>query len=93
MRAFQDPAGAVETSEKRSAPPALNRGGEALARRDRPGALGEALGAEQLAADRASQEVFAGVGAACEETAEPAGRSDRIDGRTSGAVSRYVIAE
>ncbi len=93
MRALQDPAGAVETSEQRRAPPALDRGGQALPRGDRPGAFGEAFGAEQLAADRSSQQVFAGVCAACEETAEPAGRSERIDGRTSGAVSRYVIAE
>jgi hypothetical protein len=71
--ALQDAAGAFEAGEQGRAPPAAgSRRRETLAGGRDLGALGEVLGAEELAVDRAGEEVLAGIGAAAEETREGA---------------------
>ena len=70
MRVVQDPAGLVEAGEQAGAPPPGGDRGQALAGRRGPGAIGEVLGAEQLAADRSAEQFVRGVRAAGEKTAE-----------------------
>jgi hypothetical protein len=58
---LEDPAGAVETPEKRCLPPSPSSGRQALTGRDLPGPLGQTLGAEQLPADRPGEPILASV--------------------------------
>jgi hypothetical protein len=58
---LEDPAGAVEAREKRGLPPSPPSGRQALTGRDFPGPLGQALGAEQLAADGPGEPILAGI--------------------------------
>ncbi|MFL5517933.1 MAG: hypothetical protein ACJ8DJ_17375 [Gemmatimonadales bacterium] len=78
---FQNPAGAVEACQQGSPPPAGAGGaGQALLRGQGLGSLTEMFGTEQLAADRAGEEVFPPVPATSDETGEEAGRTQGRDG-------------
>jgi len=87
VRVLEDAAGAVEAGEEWGAP-AGAPGDEALPDGQILRALAQALGAQQLAADRARQEVFAGARAAREEAGEDAGRLQRRDGEGLGRWER-----
>jgi hypothetical protein len=81
MGFLEDSAGAVETLEKWGLPPSASSGRQALAGRDLPGPLGQALGAEQLAADGPGEPILPGIGPQQgREEGEGAARAQR-DGR------------
>jgi hypothetical protein len=65
---FQNPAGAVEARQERGSPPAGRRATQALLRGQGLRPLAEVLGAEQLAADRSREQIFACVRTTSEET-------------------------
>jgi hypothetical protein len=58
---LEDSAIPVEARQKRGLPPRAFPGRQALTGSDFPGPLGQALGAEQLAADGAGQPVLPGI--------------------------------
>ena len=80
MGAFEDAAGVVEPGEERRPPAARPRLGQPLPGGQVLGALGQVLGAEQLAADRAGEQILAGVGAGPEPAEDGAAEGQRIDG-------------
>jgi hypothetical protein len=59
---LEDLAGAVETGEKWCLPPRPSSGRQPLTGGELPGPLGQALGAEQLAADGPGKPILAGIG-------------------------------
>jgi hypothetical protein len=61
VRAFEETAGSVEPGQKRGAAAGL-RGGQSLAPGDFAGALGQVLRPQELAVDRAGEEVLACLG-------------------------------
>ena len=61
MGFLEDSAGAVETLEEWGLPPGASPCRQALTGRDLPGPLGQALGAEQLPADRPGEPILAGI--------------------------------
>ena len=73
-------AGVVEPGEERSAAPVGRNLREPLPGGRVLGALRQVLGAEQLAADRAGQQILAGIGARSESAGEGAANGQRIDG-------------
>ena len=72
MRLVEDPAGLLQPHEKTRAA-ARGLGGHPLRAREAPGAIAEMLGAEQLAADRAREELLGRNGGSGEQ-ARQAGR-------------------
>jgi hypothetical protein len=80
LRIVQDAAGPVQPGEERRAP-AGGPGGEALALGQVLRALGQVLGAEQLAADGSREEGLGCVREAGEDTGEESGRSQRGNGK------------
>ncbi|HVE79257.1 MAG TPA: hypothetical protein VNA89_10370, partial [Gemmatimonadaceae bacterium] len=64
----QDPPGAIEAHEQRRAPPPPAGRGQALLARDGASALGEVLGAQQLAADWSREQLVRPVRGRGEET-------------------------
>jgi hypothetical protein len=87
---LQDPAGAVETLQQGSPPPPSPGGaGQALLRRQGLGPLTEMLGAEQLAANRAREQIFACVRTTSEETGEEAARIQRRDSANLGMLADW----
>jgi hypothetical protein len=87
VRVLEDATGAVEAGEEWGAP-AGAPGDEALPDGQILRAFTQALGAQQLAADRARQEVFAGGRTAREQAGEPAGRLQRRNGEGLGRWER-----
>jgi hypothetical protein len=77
----EDDPGGVEPREEGRASAATGAG-QPLAGGKLPGALGEVLGSEQLAADRAGDEVLTGGGAPAGPSEDP-GQFQRGDGRAS----------
>ncbi len=88
----QDAAGSIQSGEERGTPAGGPRG-ESLALRQVLRALGQVLGAEQLAADGPGEEALGRVRAAGEDTGEESGRSQRGNGKPreeSGTQCRTV---
>ncbi len=85
VRVIQGAAGVVEPGEERRAPPVRRHLREPLPRGHVLGPLGQVLGAEQLAADRAGQQIVADVGARSESAGEGAANVQRIDGEGLGS--------
>ena len=71
----EDPAGLVQPDQEAGAPP-RGLGGHALGARERARALGEMLGAEQLAADGAGEELFGSGGGSRRRSGTSEARSD-----------------
>jgi hypothetical protein len=88
---LEDLAGAVETREKRRLAPSPSSGRQALTGRDLPGPLGQALGAEQLAADGPGEPILAGVSPEQgSEEGEGATRAQRNGGGPVVRVTAYA---
>ena len=58
---LEDPASSVEPREQWGPPPSPSSDRQALTGRDLSGPLGQALGAKQLAPDRPSEPILAGI--------------------------------
>jgi hypothetical protein len=84
---LQNSAGAVETRQERSPPPPGTRDGQTLLRGQGLRPLTEMLGAEQLAADRAREQIFACVRTTSDETGEESARIQRRDGVSLGVLA------
>jgi hypothetical protein len=84
MRDLQDPARAVEAIEQGSPPTRLLSPVQPLAGRQALGALGQMLGAQQLATDRPREQIFAGVGTARDEAGDELGCLELSDGADPG---------
>jgi len=84
---LQNPAGAIETRQERSPPPPGTCAGQALLRGQGLRPLTEVLGAEQLAADRPREQIFACVRATSDKTGEEAARIQRRDGVSLGVLA------
>ena len=80
VRIVEDAAGLVQPGEEPRAP-AGGLGRNPLLPRDGPGPLGEVLGAQQLAADRAGEQIVRGGGGSGEEAGKAKG-SQRGAGRS-----------
>ena len=72
--------GAVEAVEERGPPAGAFPPVQPLPRGEGMGPLAQMLGAEQLATDRAGEQVLAGVGTAWDEAGSDPGRLERSDG-------------
>jgi len=79
LRIVQDAAGLVQSGEERGAP-AGGPAGEPLALGQVLRALGQVLGAQQLAVDGPGEEGFASARAVREDTVEESGGSERGNG-------------
>jgi hypothetical protein len=78
---LEDPASPVEPREKWGLPPSPFSGRQALTGGDLLGPLGQALGAEQLAADGSGKPILAGIGPQQgREEGEGAARAQRDGG-------------
>jgi hypothetical protein len=84
MGGHQDPACAVEAIEKGSPPARPLPAVQPLAGSQALGPLGQMLGAQQLAADRPREQVFAGVGTARDEAGDEPGCLELSDGADPG---------
>ena len=78
----EDASGGIEAREERGAPPAALR--EPLRFRERPRALGESFGAEQVTADRAGQDGLVRIRPAAEQAGDGAGKLEGGDGAGLG---------
>jgi hypothetical protein len=78
---FEDAAGPIQPGEKRGLPAGASPGRQALTEGDLLGPLGQALGAEQLAANGSGEAVLAGIRAEQgSEEGEGAARTQRNGG-------------
>jgi len=79
---LQDPAGLLQPDQQRGAPAGALPAGEPLSGGDDLGPFGQVLGAEQLTANRAGEQVLAGIG--LEERTEDGKGAARVE-RDGGA--------
>ncbi len=86
----QDPAGLVQPGKESGVPPPLAAGSQALSLGHRAGALGEVLGAQQLAPDRSGENLLGAFPAAGEETGDDEWGAYSGDERTSDGIRREV---
>ena len=80
LRVVEDAAAAVEPCEQRRCPPAAARGREPLDPRDGLRPFREAIGAEQVAANGAGEQVLTGIRAPWEDPREEAAEPGLPDG-------------
>ena len=72
MRVLEDPAAVPEASEKRGLPPSASGGGDPLIAGNRPRAVGELVGPQELAAQRPGEKIAGGRRRPGEESREAA---------------------
>jgi hypothetical protein len=80
VRVLEDVPSAVEAVEQRGTPAGAFPPVQPLPRGEGMGPFAQMLGAEQLATDRAGEQVLAGVGTAWDEAGSDPGRLEQSDG-------------